>query len=67
MVHLIRNVTLLGLVLTAFALAWEPVRSGPFGAVVMAVVAGGCLALLIVRWEDLAVLVTPVPSIRRSG
>jgi hypothetical protein len=32
----------------------------------MAVVAGGCGALLLIRWEDLAVLVTPVPSIRRS-
>jgi hypothetical protein len=49
------------------ALAGGPVRPGPVAAVVMAAVGGGCLALLIIRWEDLAVLVTPVPSIRRSG
>jgi hypothetical protein len=67
--HLVRNAALLGLVLAAMAsdLAGGPMRSGPVAAVVMAAVGGACLALLIIRWEDLAVLVTPVPSIRQSG
>ncbi len=69
-VHLARNLTLLAVLLAgllAVGLAGAG-RGGPEPAagVVMAVVAGGCGALLIARWEDLAVLVTPVSSIRAS-
>lgn len=65
-VHLVRNVTLLLLVLAGLAGNADVAGPRPVAAVVMAVVAGGCLALMIIRWADLAVLVTPVSSIRRS-
>ncbi|HET7018612.1 MAG TPA: MauE/DoxX family redox-associated membrane protein [Streptosporangiaceae bacterium] len=58
--HLVRNLTLLGLVLAGLAASLSGAGTRQAAAAVMAVVAGGCLALLIVRWEDLAVLVTPV-------
>jgi hypothetical protein len=69
--HLVRNLVLLGIVLLGLAgsLAGPgggQAGLGPAGAVVMAAGTGGCGALLIVCWEDLAVLVTPVPAIRRS-
>jgi hypothetical protein len=68
--HLVRNLTLLAGLLAGLAGAAGTGsgagQAGPAAAVVMAVVAGGCGALLLIRWEDLAVLVTPVPSIRRS-
>ena len=66
--HLVRNLTFLGLLLAGLVAGLGGAgQAGPAAAAVMAVVAGGCLALLIIRWEDLAVLVTPVPSIRRSA
>lgn len=64
--HLIRNLTLLGLLLAGLAASLDGAQAGEPAAIVMAVVAGACLALLIIGWEDLAVLVTPVPAIRRS-
>jgi hypothetical protein len=72
--HLVRNLTLLGIVLLGLAARLAdlglagpgPTGPGPAGAVAMAAAAGGCGALLIIRWEDLAVLFTPVPAVRRS-
>jgi len=56
--HLARNLTLLALVLAGLAASLGGAGAGQAAAVIMSVVAGGCLALFIIRWEDLAVLVT---------
>ncbi|HEV2374734.1 MAG TPA: MauE/DoxX family redox-associated membrane protein [Streptosporangiaceae bacterium] len=58
-VHLVRNVSLLAVLATGLALATAAARPPVAGAAVAAM-AGILVALLFIRWEDLASLVTPL-------
>jgi hypothetical protein len=66
--HLVRNIVLLALLLAGLAGSPFASHATPTGAGVAAVtalltaVAGGTVALVLIRWEDLAALVLPMPG-----
>jgi hypothetical protein len=66
--HLVRNIVLLALLLAGLAGSPFASHATPTGAGVAAItalltaVAGGTVALVLIRWEDLAALVLPMPG-----
>jgi hypothetical protein len=64
--HLVRNLILLAAFVTGLTVV--PLAGGPGGpaATALAAAAGSLAALLLIRWEDLADLFTPVQAPRRT-
>lgn len=66
--HLVRNIVLLALLLAGLAGSPFASHAAPTGAGAAAVTAlltavvGGTVALVLIRWEDLAALVLPMPG-----